>query len=49
MYRGYDSPELFRHDTMKRIRWLDSEISKIQGKILETESSDKPSSDKPRR
>lgn len=41
MYRGYDSPQLFREDTIKRVLWLDSELSKIQSKI----SSQKTPSD----
>jgi hypothetical protein len=41
VYRGYDSPQLFREDTLKRMRWLDSELSKIQFNVR----SRKPSSD----
>jgi len=45
MYRGYDSPQLLREDTIKRMRWLDSELYRVQCQERSTKGSIKPSSD----
>lgn len=37
--RGYDTPQLFREDTISRIRALYREIAEIQGRIREIKSS----------
>jgi hypothetical protein len=33
MFRGYDFPQLFREDTIKRVDWICSELGKLQAKI----------------
>jgi len=39
MYRGYDSPQVLREDTIKRMRWLDSELYRVQCQERSTKGS----------